>query len=171
MAGDERILDEALSSGDPKLIEKSIHLAVAFRQAGIYEKLADVYAGSSDRGVKSAIIESYMIGRNIDSLAEILENETDTVLMEKIIEMLAVSRSQKASGVLRDKYAELSDNKLKAKILEGFMIQGDAKQLVSVFRNESDPKLKRKAVELLSVMRNAEAQEFMLSLLEDDSDA
>ena len=44
-------------------------------------------------------------------------------------------------------------------------IQGNAKALVNLARNEKDPELRKTAVEKLSVMNSKESTDFMMEIL------
>ena len=49
--------------------------------------------------------------------------------------------------------------------MAALFIRGDAKPLIELARKESDPALKRRIVERLSIMRSKEATDFLIELL------
>ena len=50
-------------------------------------------------------------------------------------------------------------------MLNAFFVQGNAKALIEVARQEQDPSLKKEAIEKLSVMGSKEATEYFMELL------
>jgi hypothetical protein len=59
-------------------------------------------------------------------------------------------------------YTSVEDRK---KVLEAFMIQGDAKTLVELFRIEKDPAMKKIIIQQLSIMNDPEATQVILEIL------
>jgi len=68
-----------------------------------------------------------------------------------------------------DKLTSLYQNEksvdIRKEIMNAFFIQGNAKALVNLARNEKDPKLRKTAVEKLSVMNSKESTDFMMEIL------
>ena len=54
---------------------------------------------------------------------------------------------------------------VRKEILNAFFLQGNAKALVNIARNEKDPQLRKTAVEKLSLMNSKDATDFMLEIL------
>ena len=55
--------------------------------------------------------------------------------------------------------------KVRKAVLNAFFLQGNDTALIEIARKETDLKMKKEAVEKLSLMGSKEAQEFMLELL------
>ena len=169
IAGDSRILNTILETEtDPKILTHAIHMSMSFGDKSTRDKLKKTYASTDNKQIKRAIIESYMASQDVDSLIAVYESEQDVDLRHNVIEMLGVVRDERATAALEAEYSKTNDKKLKHRIIESFMIMGNAKKLVSIFRTEKDPELKRKAVQMLSTMRSEEAQNLMLELLDQD---
>ena len=167
IAGDREILGNILETEtDPEILKQAIQMSISFGGKETREKLNVLYRKTTNNDIKEAIIETHMASRNVDQLIALLDAEADPQLRYKVIEMLAVSRSDKAAATLNAEYKRSDDLKVKNKILEAYMIMGNARQLVEIFRTETNPELKRNAVRYLSTMRSKEAQELMLELLE-----
>ena len=62
-------------------------------------------------------------------------------------------------------YAIEPETSVRNGILDALFSQGSAKQIVDVARKESDPELKRRAVQRLSNMKSKEAMDFLMELL------
>ncbi len=167
IAGDKEMLNTIIETeSDDKVLKQAISMSISFGGEETRAKLSRLYEKTQNNEIKQAIIESHMASRNVDQLIVLLDSETDEALRYKIIEMLAVTRTDKAAGILESEYKRSENLKLKKKILEAYMIMGNARGLVEIFRTEKDPELKRSAVRYLSTMRSKEAQELMLELLE-----
>ncbi|HTS68698.1 MAG TPA: HEAT repeat domain-containing protein, partial [Terriglobia bacterium] len=54
---------------------------------------------------------------------------------------------------------------VRKEIMTAFFLQGNAKALVNVARNEKDPELRKTAVERLSLMNSKDATDYMLDIL------
>ncbi len=54
---------------------------------------------------------------------------------------------------------------MKAAVLNAYFVQGNATALIAIARKEQDPELKKKAVQMLSMMQSKEATDYMLELL------
>ncbi len=50
-------------------------------------------------------------------------------------------------------------------MLNALFIQGNAKALIEIARQETDPAMKREAVQKLSIMGSKEATDYMMELL------
>ena len=50
-------------------------------------------------------------------------------------------------------------------MLNALFIQGNAKALIEIAKQETDPSLKREAVQKLSIMGSKEATDYMMELL------
>ena len=67
--------------------------------------------------------------------------------------------------MLKSIYASDKDTHVRQAVLNGFFVQGNATALIEIAKQESDPALKREAVQKLSIMGSKEATDYMLELL------
>jgi len=169
MSGDTEILSEIIENEtNADLVEEAIHLAAALGKNDVMDKLNKTYQETSNIEIKQAIIESHMIRHNSDGLIQLLKQESNPQLLETVIEMLGVMGNEATSAALESYYNSTDDLDLKSQIIEAFMIQGNAKLLINIFRTEKDPELKRLAVRNLAVMNTKESQALMLELLDKE---
>ena len=105
------------------------------------------------------------IGGGADRLAELAQKETDPRLRREAIQKLGLTGASKSAAVLKQMYGTEKDLDIKRTILNAFFIQGNAATLVEIARAEQDPKLKRDAVQKLSLMHSKEATDYMMELL------
>ena len=67
--------------------------------------------------------------------------------------------------MLKSIYSSDKDAHVRRAVLNGFFVQGNATALIEIAKQESDPALKREAVQKLSIMGSKEATDYMLELL------
>ena len=62
-------------------------------------------------------------------------------------------------------YDNEKEKEIRKKVIEALFLQGNAKAIVEIARKETDPELKKKAVEQLSIMNSKEGTEFFEEIL------
>jgi HEAT repeats len=85
-------------------------------------------------------------------LARVAKGERDPELQRQAIRYLGVHGSDRGLALLADLYRDLSNTEARATVLESFMIAGDEKRLLDLARNEPDPELRGRAIQLLGTM-------------------
>jgi len=156
----EVIMAIAKGGGNPDLQVKAIEY---LGMVGAQNEVASLYSNTASPHVKESIINSLMMSKNIDKLAEIARNETDQKVRTSAIERLGMIRSERTAELLAGLYA--GDTTAKKAVINALFIQRNTKQLVELARREQDVKLKRDLVERLSMMKDKEATDYMLELL------
>ena len=154
----------ALAQGDadPGVRRQAIE-ALGALQA--HAELRGLWASERDPEVRRRLLEALAIAGDVESLARAARDPGAPDLRRQAIEGLAITGTPEAGRELRALYGELSDPGDRRKVLEAFMIRGDARALSEQFRVERDPALRREIVQLLSVMDDEEAGELLLSIL------
>ena len=102
---------------------------------------------------------------NVPKLIEVAKGESDPKLRLRAIQYLGTTNSPQAADALVGIYQSSTDKETRKRVLRALFTQGNAKQLVEIARKETDPELKRTAVECLSNMRSKEATDFLMELL------
>lgn len=85
-------------------------------------------------------------------LARVARGERDPELQRQAIRYLGVHGSDRGLALLADLYRGLSSTEARATVLESFMIAGDEKRLLDLAKNEPDPELRGRAIQLLGTM-------------------
>jgi len=85
-------------------------------------------------------------------LARVAKGERDPELQRQAIRYLGVHGSDRGLALLADLYRDLSSPEARATVLESFMIAGDEKRLLDLAKNEPDPELRGRAIQLLGTM-------------------
>lgn len=128
-------------------------------------ELAELYASESSPDVKQHILRSMIASGSKVKVIEIAKTEKDPKLRAVAVQQLGVMRSPETAEALVSIYGSATEQEVKARVLQALFVQGDARRLIEIARGETDPNLKRAAVQHLSRMKNKEATEYMLELL------
>jgi len=156
------ILDAARSEPDPQLRAKAIDELGAMEAK---KELKALYGTEKDPELRAKILGSMGVAEDVATLGEVARSEADPELRGKAIEALGIAGGPEASKQLAALYSSESDPQVRARVLDGYLILGDAQALVGLFRREKDPELKRKIVQTLSAMDDEESQAFLEQLL------
>ncbi|MEO8277403.1 MAG: HEAT repeat domain-containing protein [Thermoanaerobaculia bacterium] len=143
------ILVTTAKSGNPP--ELQIEAVRALGIAGDPEDLtalSEIYRTTSSKETRETVLESFMVAGEEKPLLEAARNESDPALKSKAIELLGAMGS---TASLAELYKG-STRDGKAKIMEGFMVGGDEERLLGIARDESDPVLSMKAIDLLGAL-------------------
>jgi HEAT repeat protein len=162
LSGDRaRVLAAATTEKSPELRGEAVwQLGVM----GAREELWQLYQKEQSVEVKSRLIEAMGISGDSAHLVEIAGRETDPELLRRSIRQIGVSGGQ--TDALLGIYSRQKDAAVKAAVLEALFISNNATTLVALARKETDPMMKRRIVEKLSLMSEPAARNYMLELLE-----
>jgi HEAT repeat protein len=148
--------------------EKNLDLRrEAIRQLGVMgsgDDLWQLYQNEPSQDLKREIIRSMFVGGEADRLLTLAQNEKDAELRKEAIRSLGLVGSRTADS-LTSLYQNEKTVEVRKEILNAFFLQGNAKALVNIARNEKDPQLRKTAVEKLSLMNSKDATDFMLEIL------
>jgi HEAT repeat protein len=159
---DQDLLRLARTDPDPRLRARAIDLLGAM-EAG--DALRQLWASEREPRLRAKLLDAFAIAGDVELLARIAAEEPDPMLRRKAIDGLGIADTEEAARVLRRLYAELEDVADRRKVLDAFLIQGNAKALVELFRQEQDPALKRSIVQHLGMIDDPEATALLLELL------
>jgi HEAT repeat protein len=160
-AADE-LLVIAKSDPDARIRTKAIEALGAMDALPVLRQL---WSTEKDPAVRAKLLEAFGIAGDVETLAKVARESSDPQLRKKAIEGLAVSDNKAAGPILGQLYKEFSSSEDKRRVVEAFMVQGDAKTLIELFRTEKDPNMKKIIVQQLSVMDDPEATQLILDLL------
>lgn len=113
------------------------------------ELLDQAYRESNESAVKHMIIQSYMMQKNGERLAEIIRTETDAGLKRQAVTMLGVIGE---IGRVRDLYNTTDDTGIRRAMMQGFAMAGEGEMLLDVLEKETDPEVRMAAVNHLMMV-------------------
>ena len=158
----DELLGIAKSDPDPRIRAKAID---ALGATDALPSLRQLWNTEKDPMIRAKLLEAFGIAGDVETLAKAARDSSDPQIRRKAIEGLAISDSPAAAKALRQMYGEFSDQDDKRKLVEAFMIQGDAKTLIELFRAEKDPAMKKVILQQLSVMDDPDATRAILDVL------
>jgi hypothetical protein len=145
---------------NPELQRKAVEYLGIFGGNHSSGMLAQVYANSSDGGVKRAVIRSYMISGNREQLFNLAKGEKDEGLKREAIRQLGLVGGQKE---LQQLYQSESSTDVRREILQGFFLAGESEKLVQIAQSDKDPELRRAAVRNLGLMGKSDVLQAIYS--------
>jgi HEAT repeat protein len=164
----EAIARIARDSKNPELQANAIHmLGISANQPSI-DLLASLYRESDNTEVKQAVIHAYMIGDESGELVEILigllENEKDTELQMEIIRTLGL---MDATDELQKIYPTLKGQETRKAALEAYFLAGDTRTLRKVLETETDPELRKTAIQGIAMEDGKDAAALLESIYDE----
>jgi len=157
-----KLLDAAKTDSDPSVREQAISMLGA---SGATEELEQLFGTSQDARVRQALVSAMMVSGNRPGLLRIAREDPDEDVRHQAIQMLGVMGAGNELDQLRK--GNPSRETMEA-ICSAYMVQGNARGLIEIYRSTKDPQLRRTAVQQLSVMNSEESLEFMLEILGED---
>jgi tetratricopeptide (TPR) repeat protein len=137
----------------------------AIRQLGVMGGAAELYATETSFEGKRAIINGLMTSGDSAKLFELAKTEKDPKLRSEAINMLGVMGRNKTSDGLVAMYRQETDPGVKRSVINALFIQGNAPALIELARKETDPELKKRIVNQLAIMHTKESTDYMMELL------
>jgi len=164
MNDQEKLLQIAQHESDPQLAR---HAVSELGAMGAVSQLSGIYNATSNKEVKSAIINAYVAAgsKGEEALSALASSEQDPDLRRKAIRNLGASGGSAAAPALLALYSKSSDEESKKAALDGLFVAGDAHDLVALARSEKDLAAKKDIVSKLALMHNKEATDYMMELL------
>lgn len=133
---------------------------------GAEAELWQLYQVEPSVEAKEKILHALFIGGKAERLIEVARNEKDSTLRRAAVHSLGLMGSERTGDALVSIYKTEKAPEIRREILGSLFIQGNAKALVVIARAEKDPELRKRAIERLSLMGSSkEATDFMLELL------
>jgi HEAT repeat protein len=158
----DRLLAIAKSDPAPELRMAAIRYLGTM---GANSQLADMYGSESSVEIRSQILQAMFTAGNSQKLIEIAKTEKEPALRERAIRHLGTMSSATTGQALVEIYGASQDTETRKRILHALFTQGNVKQIVEVARKETNPDLRRAAVQHLSNVRSKEATDFLLEIL------
>lgn len=132
---------------------------------GAHEELHQLYKESNNREIKQELLHSMAIGGDIQSLIDVAKTETDPEVRKSAIHGLGISGSRQSAAALTSMYQSNADKGTKMEVIHALFIQGDAHDLVTLAKAETDPELRKELVHRLSIMGSKEGNDYLMELL------
>lgn len=161
----DKLLEAARRESNPKLVREAISELGAL---GSVSDLLSLYRETPAEETKASILNAFVASgkKGEDALNDIVASEQNPSLQRKAIRNLGAVGRASATPALLAAYQKSSDVETKKAAVEALFLAQDAHDLVTLARAEKDPALKQIIVRQLSIMRDKEASDYMLEILE-----
>jgi HEAT repeat protein len=132
---------------------------------GARNELTELYGSEASVDVRKKILQAMFIGGNSEKLAEIARNEKVLDLKVTAIRNLGLLGGGRTGDLLLSLYNTDPRYEVRRGVIEALFIQGNAKTLVNLARNEKDPQTRHEIIQKLSVMRSKDATDYLMEFL------
>jgi tetratricopeptide (TPR) repeat protein len=162
----DQLLNIAKTEPSAELRIEAIRGLGSMRATGdIYERLAGLYTTEKAGEIREQILRSMLASGNAQRAADLAKQETDAKVRASAVRSLGMADSAKTGDSLVQIYKTDKDQGVKKAVVSALYMQQNAKALVDLARQESDPTMKKEIVSRLSTMKAKEATDYMLELL------
>jgi len=158
----DSLLAAARGEEDSDLRLEAIQLLGA---AGAREELAQLYKAQTDVEVKEKILQALAICEGGKELMEAARTEKDPRLRRAAIRGMGLLDGDEAGPLLISLYESEKELEIRSAVLDALFLQDNDAALIGIARKETDPRLRKAAVEKLALMESEEATKFMLEIL------
>jgi hypothetical protein len=157
----------ALGQSNPELQRKAVEYLGIFGEERAGKTLAEVYTSTSDVSIKRAVLKSYMVAGDKQSLFNAAKNEKNDDLKREAIKQLGLVSGE---SELEQLYHAENATDVRREILQAFFLAGDAKRLVQAAESEKDPELRRAAIKNLGLVGGSDASNALQTIYAKESD-
>jgi HEAT repeat protein len=161
----EIVVRVAKDGSQPELQSRAIQLLGSRENSQNKQILNEIYASSTNADIKRQVLRSWAGGDDWQKLLEIAKTEKNEELRNRAIQHAGSVRSAGVSEALVELYNSASDSSTRHAILRALSNQSNAKPLIALARKETNPDLKRAAVQQLSRMKGDEVMTYLTELL------
>ncbi len=169
----DKLLEVARTEQNPQLVRTAVQSLGAMGDAS---DLLALYKSTSNKETKASIIGALVASGHrkgkgegntsgADALASIAASEQDPDLRSRAIRNLGVAGGESVAPALVSIYQNSNDPQTKKAAIDALFVSGDAHDLVTLAKAEKDPQSKQEIVSKLSIMRNKEATDYMIEIL------
>jgi hypothetical protein len=139
----------ARGQSNPELQRKAVEYLGITGGPNSGKLLADIYSSTTDESVKHAVLRSFMISGDHESLAALAKKETNAGLKREAIRQLGMMGDR---ADLQSLYQTETSVETKKEILQGLFIAGDSARLSELAVSEKNPELRRAAIRDLGLL-------------------
>ena len=133
--------------------------------SGARDDLWKLYQTTPPEEVRRAILQSMFIAGDADHLEQLAKSEKDEDLRLAAIRDMGLIGSDRTGSTLISMYAGAKDPATSKAVLQALFLQGNAQAIVDIARKETDPEMKKEAVQKLSLMHSKVATDYLLEIL------
>jgi HEAT repeat protein len=163
----QKLLEQIARGGNPDLQVRAIQYMSVRRNPDTPKILLEIYTSTSDPNVKRAILDSFSNNRDKDRLMTVLRTEKDGSLRSAAIDRLSDVDGQPELWQI---YQTETTPEGKIAVLNAMRRNGNLDKLTDVARNDKDPKVRQRAIEVIASQDAPNAMATLVSLYSSEQD-
>lgn len=133
--------------------------------SGARDDLWKLYQAGTPEDVRRSILQALFISGDSDHLEELAKGEKNEDLRIAAIRDMGLMGRDRTGSTLVSMYAGAKDPAASHAVLQALFLQGNAQAIVDIARKETDPEMKKEAVQKLSLMHSKVATDYLLEIL------
>ena len=147
----QKMLENIARGGNPDLQVRAVQFMSEKRNPNTPKILLEIYTSTSDPAVKRAILDAFSNNRDKDRLLQALKSEHDGYLRGQAINRLSDVDGQPELWQI---YQAETTAEGKIAVLNAMHNNGNIDKLAEVARTDKDPKVRQKAIEVISTQES-----------------
>jgi hypothetical protein len=158
----DRLYAAAQNEKKPDLQREAVQMLGV---SGDRDDLWKLYQTTPPEEVRHAILQAMFISGDADHLEQLARSEKDEDLRIAAIHDMGLMGGDRTGSTLVSMYAGAKNPDVSRAVLQALFLQGNAQAIVDIARKETDPEMKKQAVEKLSLMHSKVATDYLLEIL------
>lgn len=158
----DRLYTAAQGEKNPDLQRQAVQMLGV---SGARDDLWKLYQSTPPEEVRRAILQAMFVAGDADHLEQLAKSEKDEDLRLAAIRDMGLTGSDRTGSTLISMYAGAKDPETGKAVLQALFLQGNAQAIVDIARKETDPEMKKEAVQKLSLMHSKVATDYLMELL------
>jgi len=163
----QQMLEQIARGGNPDLQVRAIQFMSEKRNPNTPKILLEIYTSTSDPAVKRAILDTFSNNRDKDRLLVVLKSERDGNLRSQAINRLGDVDGQPELWQIYQSETTLEG---KMAVLNAMHHNGNLDKLVEVARTDKEPRVRQKAIEVISDQEAGNPTATLVSLYSSEQD-
>lgn len=160
----DELLELAKIEDNPNLKQQAIHMIGLISNS---DALLEMYRDTSFEMFRHELLEGMAMGGGVEELMSVIGFEQDEQLKLAAVQKLGLQSIEETKEYLKSIYQQNTSFSIRSAVIEAMFVQSNATGLMDIVKKEKDFKLKRDALEKLSMMGSDETLEFFNNILED----
>ena len=163
----QEMLERIARGGNPDLQVRAIQYMSERRNPNTPKILLEIYTATSDPAVKRVILETFSNNRDKDRIMQVLRSEKDGTLRTQAINRLGDVDGQPELWQI---YQSETTTDGKIAVLNAMRSNGNLDKLTEVAKNDKEPKVRQKAIEVISTQEGGSPMTVLTSLYASEQD-
>jgi TolA-binding protein len=163
----QQMLEQIARGGNPDLQVRAIQFMSERRNPDTPKILLEIYSSTTDPAVKRAVLDTFTNNRDKDRLLQVLKVERDGNLRSRAIERLGDVDGQPELWQI---YQSETTTDGKVAVLNAMAHNGNLDKLAEVARTDKEPKVRQKAIEIISEQDAGSPMTVLTSLYTSEQD-